>query len=132
MDFGTWYLRRGRISRRTYWLHYVLPLFVVSLVASIIDAATGSDLVEGSNYGLVSAVVAVATIVPSISSNVTRLHDRDHSAWWLLWYLLPVIGWLLLLVQIGFLPGTPGGNSYGPPEAGPEPLAEPGYPPPYA
>jgi uncharacterized membrane protein YhaH (DUF805 family) len=46
---------------------------------------------------------------------VTRLHDRDHSAWWLLWSLLPWIGWLILVVTICFLGTQPQTNRYGPP-----------------
>ena len=46
---------------------------------------------------------------------MARLHDRGHSAWWLLWYLLPPLGVVVLLVQNGFLRGDGGPNKYGPP-----------------
>jgi uncharacterized membrane protein YhaH (DUF805 family) len=45
---------------------------------------------------------------------VARLHDRGHSAWWLLWILLPLVGVIVLLVQNGFLRGDGGPNRYGP------------------
>jgi len=45
---------------------------------------------------------------------VARLHDRGHSAWWLLWFLLPVVGWIVLFVQNAFLRGDGGPNRYGP------------------
>ena len=125
MTLGQWYVRRGRISRRVYWLHYVVPIAVLTLVAGVVDGAlgypglTGTATDSGGFYaatgGPVSTLATLATLVPSISSSVTRLHDRDHSAWWLLWLLLPIIGWLVLLVQNGFLRGTPGANQYGPP-----------------
>jgi uncharacterized membrane protein YhaH (DUF805 family) len=81
---------------------------------------------------VLSALVSLALIVPSISSQVTRLHDRDHSAWWLLFGLIPVVGGILLLVQTGFLPGTAGPDKYGPPPAGHSHVPEPGSPASYS
>jgi hypothetical protein len=42
MGLGEWYLRRGRIDRRTWWLHYTLPIFGLSLLANLADAALGT------------------------------------------------------------------------------------------
>jgi uncharacterized membrane protein YhaH (DUF805 family) len=123
VSIGQWYVSRGRIPRRVFWLHYVLPIFAVGIVAMILDAMLSLWLVapaaEGgpefsSGTGLLSTVAWLGTLVPSISSNVTRLHDRGHSAWWLLWLLLPLAGAIVLLVQIGFLRGDAGPNRYGP------------------
>lgn len=134
MTLGQWYVRRGRISRRVYWLHYFVPLFALTLVAAIVDQMLGYPGLSaaapedtGMFYvvtgGPAGALVMFATLVPGISSTVTRLHDRDHSAWWLLWFLLPLIGWIVLFVQNGFLRGTEGSNSYGP--APDRPLGDP-------
>ena len=141
MSFGQWYVSRGRITRRTFWLYYVLPLFVLSLIASVVDVALGFSALETTttdtsasafwSLGPVALVVSLLTLVPSISSTVTRLHDQDKSAVWLLLVLLPLIGWLVLLVLCGFIPGTQGHNRYGPPPAG-HAVAEPGYPTSYA
>jgi uncharacterized membrane protein YhaH (DUF805 family) len=123
VSIGQWYVSRGRIPRRVFWLHYVLPIFAVGIVAMILDAMLGLWLVapasEGGpefsgGTGLLSTVVWFGTLVPGISSTVTRLHDRGHSAWWLLWLLLPLAGAIVLLVQIGFLRGDAGPNQYGP------------------
>ena len=131
MSFGNWYVSRGRITRRTYWLFYFLPILAASIVATVVDAVIGSNF--GGGYGVFSLLVGLGTLVPSISSGVTRLHDRDHSAWWLLFGLIPLVGGILLLVQIGFLPGTEAPNNYGPPPApAGGPVAEPAYPQSYS
>ena len=132
MTFAQWYLRRGRITRRTWWLHYTLPLAGLALLAGLADGAfgyPGLSTVEspGTMYellgGPLSVLVSFFSLVPSISSTVTRLHDRGHSAWWLLWALLPVVGAILLFVQSGFLRGDGGPNRYGPvPDAVEAPL----------
>jgi len=143
MSFGQWYVSRGRIPRRTFWLHYFLPILAASIVAGLLDLAFGFTELSTSNgstttyefsssSGPIGLVVSLLLLVPSFSSNVTRLHDRGHSAWWLLFFLLPIIGWILLIVQIWFLPGTPGPNRYGPPTGGRQLMAEPGYPQSYS
>ena len=128
MSFGQWYLRRERIGRRTYWLHYTLPIAGLALLAGLADGAFGypglvptapaTGVVDWFG-GPLSLVIAVASFVPSISSSVTRLHDRGHSAWWLLWCVVPLVGAIVLLMQIGLLRGDGGPNRYGPPEGRP-------------
>jgi hypothetical protein len=43
-----------------------------------------------------------------------RYHDRDKSAWWILICLLPIIGGIWQLIELGCLRGTEGSNDYGP------------------
>jgi uncharacterized membrane protein YhaH (DUF805 family) len=123
VNFGEWYLCRGRISRRTWWLHYGVVISVLSVLAALADASMGYPVfsapvepVDLYDYvgGPVSLFITLFTLAPSISSTVARLHDRGHSAWWLLWFLVPVVGWILLFVQNGFLRGDGGPNRYGP------------------
>ena len=42
-----------------------------------------------------------------------RLHDTDRSAWWALLFLIPFIGWLIIIV-FNCQAGTPGENRFGP------------------
>ena len=51
-------------------------------------------------------------LLPSITVSVRRLHDIGKSAWVLLWVLLPVIGWIVLIVY-AVRPGEPHTNLYG-------------------
>ncbi|WP_299952320.1 DUF805 domain-containing protein [uncultured Modestobacter sp.] len=143
MSFGNWYVSRGRITRRTFWLHYFLPILAVSVLAGLLDIAFGftsfdTSTADSTSYsfdttsGPIGLVVSLLTLVPSVSSTVTRLHDRGHSAWWLLFLLLPVIGWIVLIVQTWFLPGQPHDNGYGPLPAGRQPMADPAYPTSYS
>jgi len=119
MSVGQWYVRRGRIPRRVYWFYYYLPIAVAFIVAGGLDAVLGLYLVDsttsgGPGGGVLFLLVTLASFVPSISSVVTRQHDRGHSAWWLLWALVPIVGVVVLAVQVGFLRGDAGPNQYGP------------------
>ncbi len=143
MSLLEWYVSRGRINRSTWWLRYALPIVLLSFLGTAADiafgyttlpsgAATDADFLTAFNTGPFATVVAVLTFVPSVSSNVTRLHDRGHSAWWLLLAFVPVVGVIALLVMIGFLRGDGGPNRYGPPPLPPQAAAgEPLYPPPH-
>ena len=125
---GSWYLRRGRISRRTYWLHYALPITGASLAAAALDIASGlawysTSYSGGYSYatqetyagGPFMLITALLLVVPSVSALVTRLHDRDHEAWWLLCGLVPFAGGIVLLF-LTCQRGDEGPNRYGQPE----------------
>jgi uncharacterized membrane protein YhaH (DUF805 family) len=128
-DTGSWFLRRGRISRRTYWLHYALPITGASLAATVLDISSGlawySTSYSSSGYsytaettysgGPFMLLTALVLLVPSVSALVARLHDRGHDAWWLLWGLVPFVGGLVLLV-LTCQRGDEGYNRYGDPE----------------
>jgi uncharacterized membrane protein YhaH (DUF805 family) len=130
---GSWYVRRGRIDRRTYWLHYALPLWAAGVAAVWADIALGTawyatSYEYGGYYsysadvsfsgGPITLLVSLALLAPSISAAVTRLHDTGRSAWFLLWGLVPVAGAIVLLVVLGFTAGEPGRNRY---DGGPRP-----------
>lgn len=127
--FVSWYVPTGRIRRSHWWTRYVLVLLLVGLIASWLDARwfpdsyprltspDGLDLLWPwpDRGGPLTALGALAALVPNTAAMVTRLHDRDHSAAWLLWFLLPGIGWLVLFVTIALLGSQPRPNRYGSP-----------------
>ena len=131
-----WYVRRGRIDRRTWWLQYALPLAVLSVLALFADLALGNSTIDGitagDGYGPIVMTVGLVTLPASISGSATRLHDRGLPAWWLLIGLVPWIGQFALLALTGFLRGDGGPNRYGPapsapPVAAPDPAERPPY-----
>ncbi len=52
-------------------------------------------------------------LYPAIALYAKRWHDRGKSGWWSLIGLIPVIGGLWMLIELGFLKGTGGANQYG-------------------
>ncbi|SDF65065.1 DUF805 domain-containing protein [Klenkia brasiliensis] len=138
MSLGSWYLSRGRIDRPTFWLKYFLPLAVLGIVASVLDVAlfggeatatttSTSASVSFDTGGPITLVVTLLTLVPSISSAVTRLHDTGRSAWWLLIALVPIAGFIVLIV-FWALAGDAQPNKYGPPTGNTRGYPDPGYP----
>lgn len=96
----------GRINRRTYWLRFGVPLFLIVLAAAIAAPPPA--------FGEVMSVMVLLTLWPAVAVGAKRCHDRNRPAWFLLICLLPLIGNIWLLIELGFLRGTAGPNRFGP------------------
>jgi len=99
---------QGRINRKTYWTGIVI-ICVAAIIISIIAMALGDTL-----RIILFVILYIAILYPSICLAIKRFHDRGKSAWWVFIAFVPVIGGIWYLVEVGFLPGTPGANEYGP------------------
>lgn len=77
---------------------------VIGVVLGIIDAAIKSQIL--------GIIFELAVLLPTLAVAARRLHDTDRTAWWLLLYLVPIIGWIALIV-LWCLEGTPGPNKHG-------------------
>ncbi len=102
----------GRIPRSTFW-YYLVAATVVWLAGRMADAAISGQAI-GSGYGCITVFLTVLTIATGLAVGVKRCHDRDRSGWYLLWGLIPILGEIWLLIELGFRKGTPGQNLYGP------------------
>jgi uncharacterized membrane protein YhaH (DUF805 family) len=113
-----WYLKvlknyigfGGRARRKEYWM-FVLVSFVLAGVLSIIDKILGWERVSGE--GVLASIYGLLILIPTWAVQFRRLHDTDRSAWWLLLLLIPIVGWLVILV-FNCQNGTPGDNRFGP------------------
>jgi uncharacterized membrane protein YhaH (DUF805 family) len=109
----------GRASRSAYWW-WVLFSILVSFVTRLLDTLVGSNIIQTNQYGtavsvgIMSSLVGLALLLPSIAVAVRRLHDTDHSGWWYWLVIIPIIGWIILLIFL-VSAGTPGDNRYGSP-----------------
>ena len=101
----------GRSRRKEYWF-FVLFVVVISTVLTSVDGLIGA-YDRSTGVGLLSAIFSLAILIPSISVSVRRLHDIDRTGWWVLISLVPLVGWIVLLV-FHVQDGTPGTNRYGP------------------
>jgi uncharacterized membrane protein YhaH (DUF805 family) len=95
----------GRASRRAFWW-WVLFALLVSVAAYITSRASDSTVPL--------VIVYLGLLLPNLSVSVRRLHDANHTGWWILLYWAPVIG-LLFLVLFYIHQGDETENRYGPP-----------------
>ncbi|MCK9919327.1 DUF805 domain-containing protein [Microbacteriaceae bacterium K1510] len=97
----------GRAPRSAFW-YWVLFEILVSIVASILDAA----VFPLSDVTPLNAIASILLFLPSLAVSVRRLHDIDRTGWWVL-ISLTVIGIVLLIIW-NCLRGTIGPNRFGP------------------
>jgi uncharacterized membrane protein YhaH (DUF805 family) len=101
----------GRARRKEYWF-FTLFSTLISIALAIVDSVIGTFSAEAGT-GLLGGIYSLAVLIPGIAVSVRRLHDTDHSGWWLLIALAPCIGAIVLLVFM-VTDSTPGDNQYGP------------------
>jgi uncharacterized membrane protein YhaH (DUF805 family) len=94
----------ARSTRSEYWWWSLFALIVV-IVMAILDS-----IIFGGQFGAVGplyTISALALFLPGLSVSVRRLHDIDRTGWWLWIMLIPIIGFIVLLV-FALLPSAMG------------------------
>lgn len=98
MDF--YFSAKGRVSRKDYWLRFVLPVLGVYIVAVLVIGGLAAVLGDAGAIALLLAVpVYVGVVWASICVAAKRFHDRNWSGWWVLYFIL--IGLGIVAVQYG-------------------------------
>lgn len=96
----------GRASLSEYWW-FCLFSVIVGAVLKVIT------LFSGSVGDILSYVIGVLLFLPSLGLSVRRLHDIGKSGWWVLISLIPIVGFIVLIVFF-VKPSQPSENEYGP------------------
>ena len=101
---------KGRIGRGIWWLTQLLIAVIVVILEAVDPELFDPDSLKVSQY-LITLVV-LAWVVLAVAAK--RWHDRNKSALWILFTLIPIIGQIWTLVELGFIRGTKGHNRFGP------------------
>ena len=100
---------RRRIPRLAYWAATtVTGIFYYALLYF-----TARYITEPVTQAVVTLLLVTIYVWSSLAVSAKRYHDRDKSAWWLAIMLIPIIGSLWMFIELGFLRGSYGPNSYG-------------------
>jgi len=101
----------GRARRSEYWFFFLFTV-LAGIVGGILD---GLFRLRGGAYGgtgPIQGLIQLALLLPGLAVGARRLHDTGRSGWWLLIGLIPVVGWIILLVF--FVQDSQQDNQYGP------------------
>jgi uncharacterized membrane protein YhaH (DUF805 family) len=112
---------RGRAKRTDYWGFWLFDI-IITVVLAILDDVAGTpikfniydsfdsigsipflyDIDDGyDKIGIMSLLYGIASFIPYLAVCVRRMHDIGKSGWNLLpLLLLPVIGWIILLIWL--------------------------------
>ncbi len=97
----------GRARRKEFWIFTLINMIIASIITAIFPTNT-----ETMTPSVVSSIWSLVILLPSLAVAVRRLHDTSRSGWNLLWALLPIIGWIILLVY--YCQDSHDENEYGP------------------
>ncbi len=74
----------GRATRPEFWWWFLFIL-LAGMAISIVSH-------------MLSMLFSLGTLLPSLAVCARRLHDTDRSGWWQLIGLIPVVGWVVLII----------------------------------
>jgi len=75
---------RGCAGRREFWWWMLFSLIGTVALGVISDSA--------------SLAFTIATLLPSTAVTTRRLHDTDRGGWMQLLAIIPIVGWILLII----------------------------------
>ena len=91
----------GRARRAEYWW-FVLFNVIISVVLNTIFGARGGvpeePLAQATPLAIIPAIYALGILLPSLAVAVRRLHDTGRTGWWIFIGLIPLVGWIVLIV----------------------------------
>ncbi|MFI8520604.1 DUF805 domain-containing protein [Streptomyces sp. NPDC085481] len=95
----------GRARRQEFWMFTLFNLIAL-IIVMVVDMAIGT-------YPLLYVVYALAVLLPTLGVTVRRLHDTGRSGWWILIDLVPLVGFIILIVFLA-TEGEAQANAHGP------------------
>ena len=109
-----WYLKvlnqyfdfSGRARRKEYWV-FVLFSALISWTLQILDFVFGTYMLT-----ILASIYSLLVFIPGLAVTLRRLHDAGKSGWYFFLILIPIIGWIWLLVLL-CLEGEPRPNQWG-------------------
>ena len=82
----------GTTSVKGYWMAFLINFLVSAVIFMLAQYV--------SFLGIVVSLYSLAVLIPSLSIMVRRLRDAGKGWANVFWMFLPVVGWIILLVQL--------------------------------
>ena len=83
----------GRARRKEYWYFYLFQILVGLIIGIILGIAGISD----QSMDVLSGLLSLAFLLPTLAVGVRRLHDVNRSGWWML-IAFTIIGLIPLFI----------------------------------
>ena len=104
----------GRINRAKWWFMFLLGK-VIGVTIGVSVFAIFYSILGATPLSIVPVLLGVVGYLwPLLAVSAKRWHDHNKSAWWVLIQLIPGIGAVWAIVELGCLKGNLGPNRFGP------------------
>ena len=110
---GKYAVFSGRARRSEYWWWVLFQSLLLAVVQLAVFAIWAGDGNAGLAFTLLG-IINLGLLLPSLGVFIRRLHDTGRSGWWFWIGLIPLIGFIVLLVFL-VQEGDAGPNEYGDP-----------------
>ena len=106
---------KGRARRSEFWYSYLLVVVVAMVLNAVMPGQT-VDLngIAIQGQGVLYILWTLATAVPLFAVTWRRLHDTNTGGPYFFMGLIPLVGWILLIIKWA-TEGTAGPNKFGNP-----------------
>ena len=94
----------GRAHREEFWMWFLIN-FLISIGIGIVGSIIHLPVLQ--------LLYSLGVLVPGLAVGARRLHDTNKSGWLQLIGLIPVVGWIVLIV-FWAQDSDPGQNNFGP------------------
>lgn len=82
----------SRARRREFWTFNLISL-AISMTLRIMDVVFNTFY-----FSIFATIYGMLVFIPSLAVSLRRLHDVGKSAWYIFLVLIPLIGWIWLLI----------------------------------
>ena len=104
----------GRSDRPEYWWFSLYAIIVLGLLAVVDNYVLGFTFFsilepwgEMKESGVLVLLFTLGTLVQSITLTARRLHDRGHSGWWQLMFIVPLLNFIVFYWLVRSAKDTP-------------------------
>src|SRR5271157_3618728 len=83
----------GRATRKEYWMFVLINTLIGIFFIIIIN------FLQLKTIGIIiKQLYSIAIFIPGLAVTVRRLHDTNHSGWWLLLEFIPIVVMLIITI----------------------------------
>ncbi len=101
LPISEWLLSfEGRLNRKQFWMFY-FPYIIFILFS-------GKVLPDSYRF-----VILVMLLWPAMAVQTKRWHDLDKTGAWCMAWFVPIVGWLVVILDAGLFRGSKLNNMYG-------------------
>ena len=97
----------GTANRSEYWWPVIINWILAFVLMNLVESLLGHSINDIYNWGdwsikTSSLIISFVVWIAMLSLRFRRLHDSNHSAWWILIMIVPIIGdiWFIILMLL--------------------------------